>query len=682
MSFALDQAFVQISFKDTGVASGLAGIKRIVESSKASLAALSGYAKGFLAIAGAGAAYAVKEYIDMERQEERLRSALAATGQEVDANYKRLNDYADALSRATVYDEEAIKGTMAFATNLGVTAENLEQVTKLGIGLSEAFGLNLEEGVRAAALAQQGNTRALRQMIPALKSAKSEQDALNLVVKRGEEGFKEAEDRTGTLQGQIMRLHVAVSDVARAFGDVLAPQVAKLTDFLTRVARFLQSLSPQEKQQIVLIGEWAMALAAVVAFGPAIATFAGTVLSAISGMVSGITSMLVFLVTTPFGLVITGLTAIAMGFAYAIGEGNGFVERIVSGFVQIVSFMDHMLGSWEGLNQGMEIVWSQLAYFLLECWINVKNYLMNGWEYLCQFLEQAWWDAFEGMYGVWGDICTGSAKAVNWLKRSWSDFTDWLGDKFAAMGERSQAESYVRENWVPTHKGATEDQIQAEINRQAEDMANTRHKIVDGDFNAREQEYNKKQNLLDKELNADKDVMHKQVVDQKALDLAKRQGNRSENDKQADSDLGFLETDRQKSLADQMDKLNKLPTLSGKIKEAFKGLWSQMGLPDIEALQKKFNNLKVNPDKMDSEVGSLKVHSQKATTPTLQGIDQTFKQFSALRLLGIRQTTKDNKERIAEQQLKSQQNTEKHAGETNILLKQYLNQGGTPALWG
>jgi len=484
VGFSIADAFVDIGAKTGGFDSGMSRVKSSVSQLGSGFSALSGAATKVFGLLAAGATYIAKAFGDAEKAESALHAALSANGMEVEQNMKKYDAFAESLQRITTYSKDAIKQGLAYAANLGVTADDMEEVTKAGIGMSTLFGGDIQEGIKAVTEAQDGNFRMLERghgkLSEDLKRAHSDQERLNIVMAYGNKGMEEAQAQTNTFYGQLSQLHNTVMETAETFGAIFVPQLQKVSTFLQNLAMYLQHLTPEMKQQIIHWAEVGAAIAAVIAFGPAIATFVGTCVAgfvAIAGAVFSLGAALIALVTSPIAIVIAGLATLVTAFAYAIGGGNTFVERTVSGFVKIVEFLDKMLGSWHGFTAGLVTLWHQLEYYWDSTWLSIKSAATTVWEFLKSEFPNV-------VYGWGGALAEFAVKAwgimkqlANVFKQVWDDIVNYVADKIAEISIKTQATKDVRDKY----EGKTLDAKQARGLASGEVEAETRNKGLSQD---------------------------------------------------------------------------------------------------------------------------------------------------------------------------------------------------------
>lgn len=421
MGFSLASAFVTIGADDKQVKKALSEVKKGVEGLRPAFDGLQRLAKGFLGLLTGLAAYAGKQWADEETAQNNLRSALRATGQEVDGNADRLIKFANHLQDITVYGNDAIESQIAFATNLGVTADQMEDVIKLGIGLGKAFfGGDANAGIEAAAKASQGNFKALAKMIPAIKDAGSQQAALNYVMRAGRAGFEQAQSDVTTFKGAMSQLSNSAGDAAKGFGAVFLPYLGKAAQMLRGVADRLANLSDVQRKSILQWTGYAAAVAGAVVLGPKVASFAVGVVKAFAGVakiLAGVSRMLVAVAVSPFGAVVAGLAGVATGFAYLVGAGDSAGAAVVDGFHRMWDAIKFVFENSATMGEAWRNFLGEAGFFIAEAWENAKGKMKNVWIELRDFMYGLWDDIGDYMVDVLiragAEAAKGVAKALN-----------------------------------------------------------------------------------------------------------------------------------------------------------------------------------------------------------------------------------------------------------------------------
>lgn len=209
-----------ISLKD-GVTSGLKSIQ----------SGISATADAFkkIAVAGLGAATAVvggltmlaKKYAEVEQVQNRLSSTFTALGENGKAAVAIWGEYASAIQKVTTLDDEVVLGLVNTAKVMGVSNDKIAEATKGAIGLSKAFGLDLNTAMKLTVMAMSGNYDMLARYIPALRTATNEGEKAVAVQQAMSVGWAIAKNEVNTLNGAFGQFKNAVSDAMETAGEAI-----------------------------------------------------------------------------------------------------------------------------------------------------------------------------------------------------------------------------------------------------------------------------------------------------------------------------------------------------------------------------------------------------------------------------------------------------------------------------
>jgi hypothetical protein len=295
----------------------IAGAKGVLSGFAATIGGVSVPARRALATIGAAVGLAVREFANADHAAEGLRSALAANGHEVDANYARLVKFSNVMRDNTTYSAAFVQELEATALNLGISAEQVDAVTKAGIGLGQKFfNGDAIRGVTAAAAAVQGNTEKLNEMIPALRRTHTEQGRLNLINKAATAGFAEAQMKAKTFGGSLSSLARSFHEAGAAVGSAFAPEIQKLAGFVESVSAKIAGMTDSQKEALVTQTELAAGAAgAAIGLGKV-----GTVVTGLRGVFGAAMPLI--------GGVAIALTGIGSLFVNLTGKGETFGERL------------------------------------------------------------------------------------------------------------------------------------------------------------------------------------------------------------------------------------------------------------------------------------------------------------------------------------------------------------------
>lgn len=209
--------------------------------------------RGALAI-GVGLAaalvYATKAAMKQEDAEIDLAAALRTTGDATESNIARLKRYAAELQKTTIYGDEEILAQMAYAKNLGVTTDKLEESAKAAIGLAAAYKLDLSAAMMLVGRASQGQTQMLTRYGIVLREGLSDQEKFNEVLHIGAAGFGLAEEKAKGTRGVLTRLWNVIGDIAEV---IAKPLLERLLEAATNTLVWVQA---NKELVATKVGEW------------------------------------------------------------------------------------------------------------------------------------------------------------------------------------------------------------------------------------------------------------------------------------------------------------------------------------------------------------------------------------------------------------------------------------------
>ncbi len=178
------------------------------------------------------------------KAEGELKSALSATGQEVDANHGKLLEMAKNFEKVTTYSDDSILSIMTLGTNMGITAGQMDSFVKATIGVSKATGKELKEGAMIASKAIAGNFESLQEVIPALKNVQNETQRAAMVQKFLAGGFKQAEDAAQTSGGRTTAVWNRVNDIFESLGGPITKIKGYMAGALESIVPLIENLAP------------------------------------------------------------------------------------------------------------------------------------------------------------------------------------------------------------------------------------------------------------------------------------------------------------------------------------------------------------------------------------------------------------------------------------------------------
>jgi hypothetical protein len=303
----------------------MSSVKKMLTSLKSSMEKVSSYAKYFLA----GEVAAVAGFLKLEAEQARaiaaVEAALKSQGVAVGEWSKRLQGAASAMQAVTTHGDETILQLMQLGMSLGVTADQIESLTRGALGLADMFGIGATEAMKKLALAASGNYDALAEMIPALKSAKDQAEKLAIINRVLGEGWQYSQSMAQTAAGQFAQLKNELGDLGENIGRAVMPTLRDLVAWIREaIAPMLEWTAANGE----LAGKLILGGIAITAFVAALAPLSTIVAAAVTAFAAlgGVVAALV----SPIGLTVAAITAIGASIAYASLEGETFGEKMAT----------------------------------------------------------------------------------------------------------------------------------------------------------------------------------------------------------------------------------------------------------------------------------------------------------------------------------------------------------------
>ena len=182
------------------------------------------------------AAYAVQE-----KAEASLSAAIRATGGDVDNLMEQYKTFASGIQDVTTVGDEQTLGLLQQAESLGIARDKMREAAQGAIGLSKAFGIDMNTALRGIALAYEGNYAQLSRYIPALRTASDEAERQAILQEAMANGFQIARAEAETSTGAMLQLQNAIGDLkeqgGRALADFMHPAVEWLTQIVEQAVK-------------------------------------------------------------------------------------------------------------------------------------------------------------------------------------------------------------------------------------------------------------------------------------------------------------------------------------------------------------------------------------------------------------------------------------------------------------
>lgn len=243
----------------------------------------------------------------------KLSSAIRSQGGNVSEILPIYESLAGEIQRLTTYGDEEVLALQSTATAMGVTSEQMDLCIKGAIGLSNVFGIGLNEAVRAAATVVQGKTDKLNEMIPALSKCKSETEKYALAEKAMRDGFAQAKAEAESTSGRLKQAANAWGDLAEVAGETFAPVAIEVAGALKSVCEWFTRNSELTQILIGSLTSLAVGFAFSKIGGLAnVASLFKLVASGMTGAKTASDALNVSLKANPLGIAMTAISGLGL----------------------------------------------------------------------------------------------------------------------------------------------------------------------------------------------------------------------------------------------------------------------------------------------------------------------------------------------------------------------------------
>jgi TP901 family phage tail tape measure protein len=206
---------------------------------------------------------------------------------------------------------------------------------------------------------------------------------------------EEAEKRYKTAEANMQIFKNTINELAISFGEIVLPYVTKFIDKLKGVVEWLDKLSPTMKNAILIIG------GIIAAIGPLL-----IVLGSITKAISGIISIITFLIANPLVLIIGAIVAVIAIFVL-FGDKikevmDGVFEKITSVFDNIKNFFEGsvFLGIFAGVIQNFENILKAVKRIFSGIIDFIKGVFTGDWKKAWNGVKNIFGGIFDGLLAL------------------------------------------------------------------------------------------------------------------------------------------------------------------------------------------------------------------------------------------------------------------------------------------
>lgn len=166
----------------------------------------------------------VKAFAEQEQAVIRLNTALRVTGRFTEDGTKKIQAMSEEMQRLTTVSDEAALGISATLAQLatGLTTDQLAEAQRAVIGLSSAFGIDLQSAAQLVGKTLAGEMNALGRYGIRVDATATQQEKFNQIVRQSAGFFDVAVGSAQSLTGQYLQAKNAIGELLETFGQIIA----------------------------------------------------------------------------------------------------------------------------------------------------------------------------------------------------------------------------------------------------------------------------------------------------------------------------------------------------------------------------------------------------------------------------------------------------------------------------
>lgn len=163
----------------------------------------------------------IQAFSEEQQAVNQLGAALDLLGKKTELS--GLLTFAAEIQRVSTVSDDAAMNLMKFGASIGgLSGDTLKQATIAAIGLSKAYGIDLQAAMLLVSKAAAGNTASMGRYGIVFKEGMTDAEKFNQVLEIGRQKFAMAEAETQTFAGRIAQLSNAWGDAKEQLGQYIA----------------------------------------------------------------------------------------------------------------------------------------------------------------------------------------------------------------------------------------------------------------------------------------------------------------------------------------------------------------------------------------------------------------------------------------------------------------------------
>lgn len=363
------------------------------------------------------------------------------------------------MSNAGIKGEKAGTALRTMFTNLSKpTGDMKKKMDELGISITDSNGnmlpmrdvmdqlrgkfKGLSKEQQASAAATIFGKEAMSGALAIINASDEDYQKLTKSIDGSKGAAKRMSDEMeGGIGGSIRQMKSAIESLAISIGDVMAPYIKKLAEWLSHAANKLNEMPKGTQKIVVGLGLLAAAIGPLlVTLGVMVSTI-GSAMTVIGPLMTSIKTLSFItkgwalatgFLNTILGVargqialqtVLTGKYSLVTQTAALVTRGLGLAIRFMTGPIGLVitavgllvaaiihlwrnneTFRNNVIKLWNGIKNALSVIWNSIKSFGIDVWNGLKNGVM--------FIIQNWWMLMKAYFNMWKVVITTIFNAI------------------------------------------------------------------------------------------------------------------------------------------------------------------------------------------------------------------------------------------------------------------------------